>query len=142
MINVGENIKLIYVIDCNVIVKWFIPEKDSEIITKLLEKATNKEINLYSTTIVVIEFANVLARYYRKSLLTESECIRSFTTLIKMIKEKTINIISLNSEQIGVLSLALESKISYYDAEYLYLSKKLNADLITYDKHLSKIVDR
>ena len=138
----GESIKPIYVIDCNIIVKWFIPEKDSDVTIKLLEKAINKEIDLYSPTIILIEFANVLAKHYRKNLLTENECIRSFTTLTQMMKEKTINTIPLGTEQIEVLSLALESKISYYDAEYLYLSRKLKTELITYDKHLKKAADR
>jgi len=137
-----ENIKPIYVIDCNIIVKWFIPEKDSDVITKLLEKAINKEFDLYSPAIILLEFANVLTKYCRRNLLTESECTRAFITLTKMIKEKTINIIPLDTEKVEVLSLALESKLSYYDAEYLYLSRKLKASLITYDKTLKKFTDR
>ena len=138
----GENIKPIYVIDCNVIVKWFIPEKDSNIVAEFLEKAINKEITLYSTTIVVIEFANVLTKHYRKDLLTESECIRTFITFTKLINGKIINIIPLDTEKVEVLSLALESKLSYYDAEYLYLSKKLNINLVTFDKVLKSKINR
>lgn len=137
-----ENINPAYVIDCNVIVKWFIPEKDSDIISKLLEKATNKEIDLYAPTIILIEFVNVLTRHHGKSLLTENECTRAFIALTKIIKERVINTISLSTEQVEVLSLALESKLNYYDAEYLYLSRKLKLELITYDKDLKKVANR
>ena len=138
----AENIKPAYVIDCNLIVKLFIPEKDSEIASKLLKKAINKEINLYSPAIILIEFANVLTRYYRKNLLTENECIKVFITFTKITKEKIVNIISLSTEKTEILSLAVKHKLSYFDAEYLYLSNKLKFDLITYDQQLKRVISK
>ena len=38
-----------------------------------------------------------------------------------------------------VLSLAISAKISVYDASYLFLARKLNANLLTLDKRLLKL---
>ena len=53
-----------------------------------------------------------------------------------------LNIISLDVYRNEVLDLALDNKLSYFDAEYLFLSKKLQLDLITYDQQLKRIASK
>ena len=57
-------------------------------------------------------------------------------------KEKIVNIISLSNEKIEILSLAVKHKLSYFDAEYLYLSNKLKFDLITYYQQLQWVANK
>lgn len=40
----------------------------------------------------------------------------------------------------GILEVALEHKLSVYDASYLWLAKELKTELLTWDKKLAKLV--
>ena len=130
-----------YIVDCNVVVKWFLPEEHSEEALMLLDKSTKNELILHAPEIISLEFAGVLTRYNKLKLLTTQECKKYFDNFIKIINQNILNI-SLSGKQAEVLDLALQEMILYNDAEYLYLAKKLNLELITYDKQLKKIANR
>lgn len=131
-----------YVVDCNVIVKWFLAEEHSEKALLLLESAATSKVILYAPEIIRYEFTGVLTKYNKLKFLTSQECKKYFNELSKIIDQNILKLASLNNNLEEVFDLAIKETILYNDAEYLYLSKKLNADLITYDKHLSKIANR
>ena len=132
-----------YIIDCNVVVKWYLEgEEHSNEASDLLNKASKQQIELYSPEILIIEFANVLSKYNKLKLLGATECKKYFKAFTEIYKQEVLNIISLDSSRSEVLDLALDNKLSYFDAEYLYLSKTLQFDLITYDQQLKRIANR
>ena len=132
-----------FVVDCNVIVKCFILEEEaSSEAVNLLEKASRNEVILYAPGLIIVEFLNVLTKYNRLKTFETKESKKYFSVFLEDIEKKIINIYSLRNERNDVLDLALLEKISYFDAEYLYLSKKLKFELITYDKGLKKIANR
>lgn len=139
-----ESARASYVIDCSAVVKWFlIEEENAGNAVRFLEKATEREFLLFAPSILIIEFANVLSKCNKSKLMKIDKCKKHFNVFINYIcNEKIINLISLQNNIDEILSLALVERISYFDAEYLYLSKKLKIDLITYDRQLKRIVGR
>lgn len=127
------------VIDCNVLTKWFFKEAGSKEAEVLYHDAKSGKVRLYSPAILELEFLGVLTRFNKlnkiKSNLLE-EYYNSFTDLCE---DEIINLVSLKTERGKVLKMSLLNDVRYFDAEYLYLSKVLNAELITFDKELKKI---
>ena len=131
-----------YVIDCNVAIKWFLIKEDSsEEALSFLIKATAREILLFAPTILAIEFANVLTKHNKQKSLDQIKCKKHFDQFKKVCDQKVITLITIDDKE-EMFKLALDETISYYDAEYLYLSKKLKFPLISYDKKLKKIATK
>jgi len=140
VINLSESS---YIIDCNVAIKWFlIKEEDSNSALILLQRAKEREIVLFAPGIILIEFGNVLTKHNRHNPTFKNDLTRYYQTFIALCNKKVLNLILLENEKQNILNLAFEEKISYFDAEYLYLAQELKINLITYDKHLSKITNR
>lgn len=130
------------VVDCSLVTKWYFKEQYADAALLVLERAKEKKIFLYSPEIILIEFANVLTKKNKTKTLSNNECLQSYASFLDTCSLKILNIISLNEHRIEVLDLALTEKLSYFDAEYLYLSKKLGIGLMTYDHYLKKIAAR
>ena len=132
-----------YVIDCNVAIKWFrLKEEHSEQALFLFEKAAKKELTLYSPAIIVTEFLNVLTKLNKIYSISIIEINKYFESFQTSCNQRIINLIYQRDNRDKILNLALTKKLSYYDAEYLYLSKELKLELITYDKHLKRLANR
>ena len=140
IINISESS---WIIDCNVVIKWFlIKEEDSSNALTLLQRAKDREIFLFAPAMILIEFGNVLTKHNKYNPTFKTNFIRYYQTFTGICDTKVLNLIPLENERQNVLDLALDEKISYFDAEYLYLSRKLKFELITYDKGLKKIANR
>lgn len=131
-----------YVIDCNIIAKWFIEENDSDKALNFLERAIKNEIILYAPDLIENEFLNVLTKYNKLKTLTDKDCKKYFEAFNQLCNQQVVRIIPLNSYKNEIMNLALLQKTSYYDAEYLFLAKKLGFELITFDKYLSKVYEK
>lgn len=132
-----------YVIDCNVVIKWFI-KKENEVDDAIvfLEKARENKLKLYSPKIMLVEFANVMTKYRSLGILSKKECLDFFRDVLSISNQSLLTLVPLGNYTEEILNMAIEEKISYYDAEYLYLSRKLNFSLITFDKKLMKVASR
>ena len=130
-----------YVVDCNFVLKWFFAdEEDSTISADFLTHAKEGRINLYAPSLICIEFSNVLTKYHRKGDIPLNKCLLFNRDFLELYKKDIPKLIDLNIFRAEILDLALARKTSYYDAEYLYLAKMLNAELLTFDKELKKKV--
>jgi len=127
-----------YVIDCNVIVKWFFDEEDSDKVEFLYKEAKSGEIKLYAPEIIELEFLGVLTKLFTAKKTEKPFSRRSFLYFLEACEDKVINLISLVSKRKEIFEVALDKKIKYFDAEYLYLAKMLNAQLLTFDEDLKK----
>ena len=126
------------VIDCNVLIKWFFEEKDSNEAEFFYKEAKDGKIKLYSPSIVELEFLGVLTRLGRSKNIENRYLENYFDYFIELCENKMINLVSLKNKRNEILKMSLERKIRYFDAEYLYLSKMLDIELITFDKDLKK----
>jgi len=127
-----------YVIDCNVLVKWFFEEKDSSKAELFYKEAKNGKLKLHSPNILELEFLGVLTKLGRSKDIENRFLENYFDYFIELCENKIINLVSLKNKRNEILKMSLANKIRYFDAEYLYLSKMLNIELITFDKDLKK----
>lgn len=79
------------------------------------------------------EYANVISKIARKKNVDSKEVINLFSQTIEELKNFEIDV-----EPERALEIALEYKISVYDAHFVYLAKGFNVLMITEDKEVLK----
>ncbi|MEM2971111.1 MAG: type II toxin-antitoxin system VapC family toxin [Candidatus Bathyarchaeia archaeon] len=120
-----------YVVDASVIVKWFIPEEESEKARKLKDLLTRGEVNLYSPQYSIVEVANALTLHHIVKL-SEDDITDAILSL-----EKMLTLANLTHEEWRIaIKLAREIPTAVYDSAYLALSLKMNVKLVTADYKL------
>ncbi len=130
----GEQVGL--VIDASVAAKWVIPGEPWEEKANMLKKAIvlGRE-EAYAPTLLTYELASVLLKAVKKSVLKAVDGIEA----LKAIGSLGINLAPVLWKEVAeVFEVASLSSLTIYDAAYLWLSKKLDADLITADEKLRK----
>jgi len=120
-----------YVVDASVIVKWFIPEADSDKAWMLKDLLTRKEVSLYSPRYALVEVANALTLHPIVKL-SEDDIIDAISA-----SEGMVILADLTREEWRTaIKLAREIPTAVYDSAYLALSLNMNAKLITADSKL------
>lgn len=101
---------------------------DTSAFINLILKYKDRAIGVFKVSItadlIYYELGNFLRRVGRADLLEE------FKNVLKLVEVKSVG---LDGE---VLKLALDERISYYDAVYLHLSRKYGAPLVSDDSDL------
>ena len=120
------------VIDANVVVKWFIEEKDSTKARILRDKYIGKEIKLITPSLLYFEVLNALkySKLFNQAELNDAgESLENYGFNIITIKKKI-------REQ--MVKIAVEHDLSIYDASYLGLSIAMETILCTADEKIIK----
>ncbi|MBB5253841.1 type II toxin-antitoxin system VapC family toxin [Sulfurisphaera ohwakuensis] len=101
---------------------------DTSAIINLIQRLKDESIDLFKECItadlVYYELGNFLWKIKRIDLLSD------FTNILKFIR---IENVTLSKE---VLEIAINENLTYYDATYLFLSRKYNIPLVSDDKDL------
>jgi len=120
-----------YVVDASVIVKWFIPEEESDGAGRLKELLARGEASLYSPRHTLVEVANALT-LHPLVRLSEDDITDAISAL-----EKMVDLTDLTPEEWrAAIKLAREIPTTVYDSAYLALSLKMDMKLITADSKL------
>ena len=120
------------VVDANVVVKWFIEEKDSSKARILRDKFIGKEIKLITPSLLYFEVMNALkySKLFNQAELNDAgESLENYGFNIITIKKKI-------REQ--MVKIAVEHDLSIYDASYLGLSIAMETILCTADEKIIK----
>ena len=122
------------VVDTCVVVKWFLPEVDSDRALMLRESFQAGAINLLAPDLLLIEFANVLWKQRQALDLEEAGRI--------LVELRTWDLDLIASDKLldDALRLAYEYQRTVYDALYLALAQQEGCDLITADERLYNAV--
>lgn len=114
------------VVDSSVIVKWITAEKENLLseADKLLKDAQREQLDIVSPTLAVYEAGNAI-RFKKFSQTEKIICLENLYSL--PIKYYTSNF----EEAQLAIKIALEHKITYYDAVFIVLAQKLDSPLIT-----------
>ena len=125
-----------FVIDASVAAKWILPGEPWEEKANMLKKAIALgRVEAYAPTLLTYELASVLLKAVKKSVLKALDGIEA----LKAISFLGINLAPVLWKEVAeVFETASSSGLTIYDAAYLWLSKKLDADLITADEKLRK----
>lgn len=120
--------------DASVVAKWVLPvEMYQENALKLRNDNTSGRAELFAPTILSVEVANALWRAVKLKRLSEEDAQEALTTL----GDTKIALCELDWSQISkVLKIACMLDSAIYDAAYLFLSDKIDAQLVTSDTKL------
>jgi len=121
---------VLYVIDAGVVVKWFIPEVDSDIAHQLLERYLQGVDTPVAPDLLIAECGNVFWRRCRQGDITPDEATESLADLLTL----NVPLMPATSLVPSALQLALQHQRTVYDALYLALAQERNCDLITADE--------
>lgn len=121
------------VVDCNILVKLFIPEVESDKCAAFFQERKSAGLETWIPELCIIEFANVIwHKVHRKELPLPMarEIIADFLSLPLKIAGH-VDLVK------AAFKLATELNITVYDASYAALAHYLRVPLITADKKLA-----
>jgi len=118
----------LYIIDCSVAVKWYVPETHSQAAVALLDESHE----LHAPELLLAEFGNTLWKKRRRGELTEAE-VRSILQAFWMVP---LEIHSLDTLVEGAVELALQTERTVYDSLYVALALLLDGPVVTADESL------
>jgi len=120
-----------YVVDASVIVKWFVPEDESDKAGRLKDLSARGEASLYSPRYALAEVANALTLHPLVKL-PEDEIIDAISASEKMVALTDLT----REEWRAAIKLAREIPTAIYDSAYLALSLTMDVKLVTADSKL------
>jgi len=127
---------VLYVIDAGVVVKWFIPETDSDIARRLLDRYRQRLDTPIAPDLLTSECTNVFWRRCRQGDLSAQEATDSLADLLAL----NLQLVPATTLIAAALQLALRHQRTAYDALYLALAQERNCDLITSDERFFNAV--
>lgn len=121
------------VADASVVSKWFIQEEDSDRALKIRELYLQGKITLSSPSLLLYEVGNV---FFKHPSLTTQDCEKALEALLKI----QINLKNLNQTRLlkDCMQTSKQLDITFYDASYVALTKRLHAEFITADQKLHR----
>ena len=124
------------VVDVSVAAKWIIPGEPWEEEANNLKRAiVSGRVDAYAPTLLTYELASVLLKAVRKGVLEADDGIEA----LKAVGSLGISLAPVLWEEVAeVFEAANSTSLTIYDAAYLWLSKKLDAPLVTADEKLCK----
>ena len=118
----------LYVVDANVVAKWFVPESLSEEAVRLLDERHE----LASPDLLWPELGNVLWKKARAGQLTGQETTR----IVQALDQFPLTVFPSRLVLEGALEIALGTGRSVYDSVYVALAVALECQLVTADERL------
>ena len=124
------------VVDASVAAKWIIPgEPWEEEANNLKGAIVSGRVEAYAPTLLTYELASVLLKAVRKDVLKAGDGVEA----LKAVGSLGISLAPVLWEEVAeVFEVASSTSLTIYDAAYLWLSKKLDAPLVTADEELCK----
>ena len=124
------------VVDASVVAKWIIPgEPWEEEANNLKGAIVSGRVEAYAPTILTYELASVLLKAVRRGVLKSDDGIEA----LKAVGSLGISLAPVLWEEVAeVFEVVISTSLTIYDAAYLWLSKKLDAPLVTADEKLCK----
>jgi predicted nucleic acid-binding protein len=118
----------LYVVDANVVAKWFVPERLSEEAVRLLDERHE----LASPDLLWPELGSVLWKKARAGQLTGQEAAR----IVRALDQFPLTVFPSRLVLEGALEIALGTGRSVYDCVYVALAVALECPLVTADERL------
>jgi len=119
----------VIVVDTNILIYLYLPGPQTELCNELL----THDANWASPTIWRSEFCNTLLLYLRKDLITTDVAIQIINAA-----EDLVGGNGLKPNPLDVMQLALDSRCTFYDCEFIATARSLATILVTEDKALLK----
>ena len=121
-----------YVLDANVVVKWFIPEVDSDKADRLLADFRNHRLDIIAPDVLVSEVGNTLWKRSVKKDISVADAASSYTDFLDL----DVPLHSSTTIAEDALSIATSEQHPLYDTLYISLALKKGCEFITADERL------
>ncbi len=129
------------VLDASFLVKLVITEEGSDKARKLMRLWVSSGEHLVVTEQALLEALNAIWKHGVKTgEIGEREALEAAKDLIEIWSK--LDVIPVSGTVHEAFRLAMEERITVYDAAYLSLAMSRNAGLATFDKELSKAASR
>ena len=115
------------VLDASILIQTLVREKYTELALKLIGMLKA----IYVPSLILYEVGNALVILTRKRFITKEDAIRKFEFFSSI---PTIDIREITLSR--AIEIAIELKITLYDASYLALALEADAPFVTADKEL------
>jgi predicted nucleic acid-binding protein len=122
----------VYVIDASVVIKWFLPENQSDAARRLLSAPHE----YFAPDLLFSEVGNVIWKKVRRGELTSEQGER----LAADISTVAVETVPTRGLMIDACALATTTGLSVYDSMYLALAVRLKTEMITADDRLGRTV--
>jgi predicted nucleic acid-binding protein len=123
-----------YIIDANVVVKWFLPEPDSDRARAVMAP----EFRLRAPDLLVPELANIFWKAARPGDFTAGEAQELIDILVNHHVDVTIRLLPSRLVVNQAIRIAAAEDHSIYDCVYLALAVQAHCALLTADERLIK----
>ncbi len=121
------------IVDSNIIVKWFIPEKYSQEAILLRDDYLYGRIRVIAPIYALLEYANTLRKYVARKILAKDHAVEAYNLLVEVgIEYEDIT----PGDTRKALLYSLTNNTTVYDAYYVILAKKYNTVMYTADEKL------
>jgi len=121
------------VVDSNILVKWFIPERYTKEASMLRDDHIYGRVKVITPTYALLEFGNALRKYFLYGYLSENKVLEAYELLIDVeVCFKEID----NSLVQEAIKYSVDKHVTVYDAYYVVLAKKHSAFMYTADEKL------
>jgi len=127
-------------VDASVVNRWLIPGEEYESqALKLRDDYAAGNVDLNAPHLLVFEVANTLWKTVRKQLAEVQDAVRLYETFYKLSPE----VIDLGLEDFEtVIKLAVEHRLTAYDASYIATASKTRSTLVSADGALCDAASR
>lgn len=114
------------VVDASALAALLFGEPEAEAVAAQLKGA-----RLVAPGLLAFELANVCLMKCRRHPDQREMLLAGFQLFARLgVEEVAV-------DHVGVLQLAMETRLTAYDASYLYLSRQFGAEIVTFDKALA-----
>ncbi len=122
------------VVDASVTLAWFEEGPQAEAALKIHDDIIRGVIAASAPDFLLVEVANILLRKKRASRKDTETFIRTLLTMGISFDDEP-DYVHINA----LIDVAQTYRITTYDAQYVYLAKKLGCTLVSFDKDLLQI---
>lgn len=131
----AENIRTKLIIDASAVLCRLLPDETSnQEVKKVFRKYEKEQLELVAPELLYYEVGNVL----KSTILSKRASLEVAQLVYDRFFDLEIQYVRVNFKE--VLPLAISEGISFYDASYLFLSRKFGVGLLTLDKKLMRLV--
>jgi predicted nucleic acid-binding protein len=121
-----------FVVDCSVAAKWILPDPGRVPALEWLERYSTGAVALIAPDILLVEFAGLASRLYRRKLIT-AEAVH---TAYSFIEKCAPRFHETRPRLRRALVLSLQYHLSLWDCIYLALSEEYDCPVLTADARL------
>jgi predicted nucleic acid-binding protein len=126
-----------FVLDASVTATWLLPDEHTDASRRLFAGVRSGNVELHAPDLWLVECGNIIVNAVRRKRTTAANALALWQVLDSV--RTRCQLYQPEPPQVrAALALALERKLSLYDATYLWLALSLSLPLLTQDSLLAR----